>query len=284
MLHSLFDWLLRVMLQPGVAHAQYVPPSGIISQVSLGMPVLGFPGIAGAIVTSIQGVILLIGTLLVIRSGFSLISSQQEDKLERAKRIVLSTLVGIMLFYISNTFVVAFFFPGGAGLDAAAGASTVSVEIAGLINWVLVLVGVVGALMVVVSAIKIVANFGKDQGVAEIRRTVFAVAMGIVMIMIRPVIEVTVGVTGTDLASPLDTTPNATSIIGEVAHIVAGLLLYLALVAIAVIIYAGVMLILTTGSEEQFNKSRSLIIRAVIGLIIIGVSYVFALFVQSLVG
>lgn len=284
MIDSLFYRLLHAILRPEIAHAQYVNPTTIISQVSGGTGLLaGFPGIAGAVLAAIDGVILLIGLFLVVRAGFSLITSQQEDKLDRAKRTILSTLVGIMLFYVSQTFVAAFFFPGGTGIDVGSGTSLISTEISGVINWMLVMVAAAGALMIIVSGIKIVSNFGKDQGVAEIRRTVFAVAAGILMILIRPAIKLTLGVAGTDLAAPLGT-PHAATIIGAITSIVAHLLLYLALVAIAVIIYAGVMMILTLGSEEQFGKSRSLIIRAIIGLVVIIVSYTFAVFVQGLVG
>jgi hypothetical protein len=50
-------------------------------------------------------------------------------------------------------------------------------------------------------------------------------------------------------------------------------LLFLGLLVVTVIIYAGVLLVTAQGSEEQINKAKSIILYAVIGMIIIMLSY-----------
>ena len=49
--------------------------------------------------------------------------------------------------------------------------------------------------------------------------------------------------------------------------------------AVCIVIYAGIRLILTLGTEEEFQKTKSLILRALLGLFVILVSYVIVRFV-----
>jgi type IV secretory pathway VirB2 component (pilin) len=58
----------------------------------------------------------------------------------------------------------------------------------------------------------------------------------------------------------------------------------LGLIAVAFLIYAGVMMVTAGGNEEQINKSKKIIIYAVIGIIIILLSYTIVTFVTSALG
>lgn len=239
-----------------------------------------FQGVANIVITAIWSVITPVAGFLIIRSGLALITSQQEDKLERAKRTIVSTLVAIILIFVSQQFAGAFF---NFNSLPSNGPQILTTEVNGIINWFLVLMAGVGALMVIVSALKIVANFGKEEGLPELRRTVFSVAAGLLLVALNPAISATLDLIHANSQNPQ---PNATAIISgphSILTIVSNLLLYLALVATAIIIYAGVMMIINVGSEDQFTKSRSLILRAVIGLVVIIVSYAFAQFVIGLV-
>jgi hypothetical protein len=269
---SFIHQILVLLLGAEPAHAQV---SGVITSVGNGLINLptGFTGISGAIIAIIDALLAPIGVFFVVRAGLTLVISQAEDKLEKAKRTIASTLVAIMLVLISQQIVAAFFALGTNGLPSS-GPAALALQINGIIDWVLVLVGVLGALMIVVAAIKIVANFGKDQGVAEIRKAVFAVAAGILMLLLRPAINATIGLNGA---------PDATAIVGAVAVIIGNLLMFLALVVVVIIIYAGVSLLLNFGNEEQFTKSRGLIFRAIIGLVVIVISFALTMFIANLV-
>lgn len=270
----IFLFLQRLIdtLKPEIAHAQI---SGVIGTVGNGLLVFGgFTSIAGGIVGVVDLLLLPVGIFIVVRSGLTLVISEKEDKLSKAKRIIASTLVGIVLVLISQSLVAAFVNISSVGLPSN-GPGILAVEVDGIISWITVLVAVIGALMVIVSGVRIIASFGKEEGVAALRRAVFAVAAGILLIMLRFVIAATIGATAT---------PNPTTIIGSVMVIVANLMLFLALVVIIVIIYAAILMMLNFGTEEQFTKARTLIVRALIGLLVIVVSYSFAVFIVNLVG
>ena len=58
----------------------------------------------------------------------------------------------------------------------------------------------------------------------------------------------------------------------------------LGLVAVAFLIYAGILMVTAGGAEEQVTKARKIIMYAVIGIVIILLSYTIVTFVTSALG
>lgn len=58
----------------------------------------------------------------------------------------------------------------------------------------------------------------------------------------------------------------------------------LGLVAVAFLIYAGILMVTAGGAEEQVTKARKIIMYAVIGIVIILLSYTIVTFVSSALG
>ena len=281
-----FDFVYRLFAQtflPEVAHAQIgstiTTVGGNLMSVFSGAGFSGGPqGIAGAVVVAIWSVILPTSVYLIVRSGMSLIISQDEGKLSTAKRTIASTLVGIILVFISQELVVGIYTQGITG----GGQSVLQGVIYGILNWSSTLVAALGALMIIVSVVRGIASFGKEDSLKHMRHTVYAVAMGILMISLIPAVKLTLGIV--DL-QPLGTgaPTNASAILATGAHIVAQGMTYLALLAVTIVVYAGIRMILNFGNEEEFKKSRELINRALIGLVVILLSEVIINFVIHLI-
>ncbi len=58
----------------------------------------------------------------------------------------------------------------------------------------------------------------------------------------------------------------------------------LGLIAVAFLIYAGVLMVTAGGNEEQVGKAKKIITYAVIGIVIIILSYTIVTFVTSVLG
>ena len=58
----------------------------------------------------------------------------------------------------------------------------------------------------------------------------------------------------------------------------------LGLIAVAFLIYAGVLMVTAGGAEEQVTKARKIIMYAVVGIVIILLSYTIVTFVSSALG
>lgn len=276
---SLFLICIAGVFTPLLAHGQVSAAADAVAG-SLLMSAFGGGGFLG-IVTFLRDRIFLlllpVGIFLVVRAGVKLINSQDDEKLNVAKRTIAGTAVGIMLAYLSARLVDAFVTVGGT-LNPNAGANILAEEVAGIIDWVSVLVAGLAILMIVVSGLQAITSFGKEESTTKVRNTIFGVVAGIGTLIIAPAIKLTLGLTP-DATASLPGSPDASPIILRGVQIVSTLLTFLALIAVAVIIYAGIVLIGNFGNEEQFTKSKSLIVRALIGLIVILLSVVIVQFV-----
>ena len=257
---------LSAILIP-VAHANL---SQAASDVANGLPALGgLVSIATAIRVGVLGVIASIALFVVIRAGLKLINSQDEGKLEEAKRSIASSLVAVMLAFLSDRLVDAFYNPGG---DIVAGASILRLEVLGIVRWANVIVFTTGVAIIIASALKVVASFGKEDGTAELRRTVTGVIFGVLMIMLTPVINATLGL---DEAGGLGT-PSASPIIERVTGIVGTMFGLVAVIATGMIVYSGILMIFNFANEEQFAKGKGLMLRALVGLVVMVGAYALA--------
>jgi len=269
------------------AHAQGL--GGVVTRVGAGLlPSFtgagwggGIEGIAGGVVAAIWGIILPTGIFLVVRAGFSLVVSEDEGKLATAKRTISATLIGIMLIYISQELVKAFY---TEGILNAAGAGRLNATVYGLANWFLVAMAALGVLMIIVSVIRAIGSFGKEEEVTNMRQTIFGIASGVLMISLLPAIKLTLGVVDLQPLGEMGGGGDATAIITSVTVIISNLLSFLALIAVAIVIYAGVRMIVNFGNDDEYKSSKDLIIRALIGLLIIILSYTIINFILSVMG
>lgn len=263
------------------------PVSGNANNVASGLVAVfgsgGFLGIVQALIGQIRLIIVIIGVLLIVLSGLRLISSQDDGKMEESKRVIASTCVGVMLAFMAERILSAFYSPGGTwnGGSIGTGANILATEIGGIIDWALVVIVVLSILMIVASGLKAIGSFGKQENAEEVKQTVTGVIMGIGLIMLSGVIKLALGVNAGVAASQLSS-PNASVVITRAANIVMAVLQYLGLAAIAVIIYAGVLMVLNFGDEDQFQKGKGIIYRAIIGLVVVLISGIAVRFIVEL--
>ena len=71
---------------------------------------------------------------------------------------------------------------------------------------------------------------------------------------------------------------------GNLTMIINYFLGILGLIAVAFLIYAGVLMVTAGGAEEQVTKARKIIMYAVVGIVIILLSYTIVTFVSSALG
>jgi len=86
---------------------------------------------------------------------------------------------------------------------------------------------------------------------------------------------------GTDAEATTITVAKTTSLGANVTQLINYVLGFLGLVAVAMLIYAGVMMVTSAGNEEGVGKAKKLITYAVIGIVIILLSYSIVTFITS---
>jgi len=257
--------------------------SGIANTVSGGLPSFGggMQAIVSAVSLIIKQLTLLVdvlATLMIVAAGLKLIYRAADDQMEAAKRTIAGSAVAVMLVHLTPRFVDAFYGQSGAAGatvlegNVSEGASVLSAE---------VIVATAAVLTIIISGLKAIVNYGDESGVQQLYRTVFAVVAGILLVVLKRIIVATFGLPTEGIGLP--GSPNISRAIAKGVDIVEGLLLFTALVAVAVIVYGGITMILSIGKEDQFGNAKNLVIRVSIGLVVILVSLMLVQFVENIV-
>ena len=278
---------------------------GTVSKVGWMLPdfLSGGPGCTGGMACEFVDIVgtfmqnsrplVFIGAVFVITiAGFRMVTTEEEESFTKSKRIISAALTGVVLSYLVEPFVNAFYggltgtlggIFGGIGIGAIpqgnveTGAAILYPEIIGLINWSLVIIGTLAVFMIIISGLKAMTKAGGEEGIETMRRTVLYVIGGLIIIIFRFAINATFGLPSSAPAQP--GSPSMTPVAIAVVAVVNFVLSFAAIVAVAVIIYAGLMMILNLGNEDQYTKAKTLIYRVLIGLVVIGISLAIVNFV-----
>lgn len=282
---------LLTLAWPGLALAQGLA-SGAAQAVAGDLPsgVGGCNGIACALsivefaISRFQLLVVAAGTFSLVRNAFTLLNTSAEDDQARSKKAIAVTLAAVMLAYLAPVMLQAFYTAGGEeGILASAegvtaGSQIVTEEILGVARWALTSFAVICILAIIITGIRALTS--TDDGGGRLKSAVISIIAGGLLIITGEAIKAALGVT--DFGVPTGGPPDP--IIARGVQIVAGILGIILLVALAVIIYAAIMMILSAGDEDQYGKAKSLILRAGTGLIIIFLSYMLVNFILELIG
>lgn len=241
-----------------------------------------YAGITGFLLERVWLIVAIFTLLLLVRSGLKLIYGQSEDKFEEAKRAIANGLMAVVLTFLTSRFVSAFIRSGGSWSEGAAvsGSSIFTTEVIGIINWVLTLVAVLAIGMIIAAVFTAMFSIGSDEASEKIKRSIFGAAAGIVILGLDLAFRATF-----DLAYfAVPGTPTPFPIIVRALIIITYILTFMALVAVVIVIYAGIMMVLSIGNEERFQKQKTLVFRALLGLFVILVSFIIVRFVVESFG
>lgn len=237
--------------------------------------------LAALLVYAIRQGRLLIGALafiIIVIGGFRLIISQSEEALSTARRTVLGAVVGLFLAFVSEPIVDAlyggFTIPAGKVLDPANIAPAVgilSTELLGILRWVETLVAVVTIGLLVVQAVYVLGSFGAEETIRKAYRAVFYSIFGLLLIVFD---ETVAEVFGFAVIGVVPGLPTTTPFFIEIFGLLRFLLMFVAIIVIAVIIYAGGLMLLHYGNEEILNRGKTILIHAGLGLLLIVTSFV----------
>lgn len=218
-----------------------------------------------------------IAILVVIIAGFGLLTTQDEGRLDKAKKTILAVTVGGILVTIilvmGPTNFVGIMYTGIPGFAVPlGGANTIGAEAVGVAGWITAMAVMLGILMIIIAAIQAIASFGEDEGMyTKVRTAIFHVIIGLIVIASAFIFQ---------QVFFLDRTPNA--LIALIASKILILLFVILTIAVAILVYAGLRMILAIGREDEYTAAKSLLYRVVVGIIVILLSYVLVVVVAQL--
>jgi len=188
--------------------------------------------------------------------------------------------------------------PGGLANDA-----TPSEVLARVIRWMLTMVALLAMVAIVWGGMMYILSLGNDQKVETAKKIILYAIIGLIVVIISLVIITTVQTfligsifepaipiahaqeefgglnTGIDIIeSDIATAdsgiaPGDTDFFDVLDKIIVWLLGFIAVVAVAVVIWAGFMYILALGDQDKAQKAKRILLYAVVGLILVGSSF-----------
>lgn len=235
-----------------------------------------FSGIMKSLLPMVNG----IAVVVIVIAGLLLIISQDENQIQTARRTVIAAIASLILINIAAQ-LRNIFAPGAIPIVSGAQGTALGFELQGIINFIEVPVAVIAVLMIIISGVRAILTVGTDQGITNLRRTVFSVVAGIILIGAKIILtESIVGdQTGTSVfVGPITTAigltdaPDPVGIIATIVDAATIVVGFMALAAVVVIVIAGIFMVLNKGDQEVATRTRNLIIRVVVGLVIIAIS------------
>jgi len=221
-----------------------------------------FGGIATTIANKFIPLINIIAIVMVIISGITLAFSQSQEAISVARNTLLGSLAAIAIVYIAGAITTAVTTGGGIIPNPSGAAGGIREEVVGIIEWIEFPAATLCVLMIIISGIRAIFTWGESEGATHLRRAIIAVIAGFTLIAIKFAITESLTVTG-----------RPEGIIGAIILSVNGLLGFLALIAVIIIIIAGIMMVVNLGNDDQYKKARDLIVRVAVGLLIVITSW-----------
>lgn len=232
----------------------------------------GFVNIAQGIVLRLRPLLMAAGVLAIVIFGYRMIVSQEDDTISKAKNIMSGTLAGMILVYLIDPFIAAFYGQTGeiSRGGMAAGAAIIGSELSGLINWVTTIGASLSILMIIVTGMKSLMHATGEDAVGGMRKTIISVGSGIVLLLFHAVMS-------QGFSDP--TMGPSLPFIAPALRVIAAIMSFIALAAVAIVCYAGILCVLSVGKEEQYTKAKGILGRAALGAMVVIVSWSLVQFI-----
>ncbi|ALM09618.1 MAG TPA: hypothetical protein DEB30_04970 [Candidatus Peribacter riflensis] len=223
-----------------------------------------FGSIYQTMMESFIGLVSLVGIVMIVRAGLVLTVSQDEGQFEKTKKTIMAVSAALILINLAPRVAEAYLAYKGGGPDI------ITTELKGLLSFFETLAAIAAVIFIIVSGIRAVISYGGEDGLAHLKRTIFGVGAGVLLIATKLLIVDAV---------VIERTPG--KILSIISTFVKVLLGFGAFVATIVLIWAGLLMIVNLGKDEQYTRAKNLVVRVAIGLIVILISLALVQFLIS---
>lgn len=195
--------------------------------------------------------------LTIVIAGMLSIVAQDENRIATARKVVAMAATALILINISARMALAYMtaFNMDAGANPGLGASILTTEILGVITFLETPVVIIAIITIISYGIKAVVDYNGENGIQAFRKAIIAVLTGIIIIVAKFLIVGSV-LTG----SPAGITVPAVRVLFTVVG-------FTALVAVTIIVLAGVYLIVNIADESRAEKAKGVIISITAGMV-----------------
>jgi len=279
---SIFLGIALAVCTASVGHAQTYNGLGIVGGVGAAGTIAGVSqgNIRQIIIHSTQivlGFLALVAVIVIIIAGIYLVTSVGNDEAkEKAKKAILYAVIGLIIILLSEAIVtIITTFDNGiilGGTGGIVGNTDVRTTTIHIVQKILAYMALVAVVVIVIAGIYLVTSVGNDEAKEKAKKIILYAVVGLIVILLSEAV-VTV-IIGFDNGSILGGTggivgnPNG-DIRATVLSILFKVLSYMALIAVVMIVIAGIYLVTSVGNEEAKEKAKKIILYTIIGLFVI---------------
>ena len=280
------------LLLPSIAHAQLGVIDGLVSTIganagfttalasnAVSCPAgagVGACGLANMMVYAVirgRTLISAIALVIMVVAGFRLVISQADEALGTARRTLVGVVVGLFMIYLAEPFIDSLY--GGFTLTPAvfnptAGPLLMNNELMGLLQWGETLVASVAIGLLVYQAVMAFGSFGTEEVIRKTYRAAMYTVLGLILIGFKFAIAAVFGYTS---IGSMPGSPDSMVFLTEFFGVVRFILGFTAFIVVGIIIYAGFTMLANFGNEDAINRGKGILINAIIGLVLIALSF-----------
>lgn len=228
------------------------------------------------------------GILVLVIAGFALMTTQDEGRLAKAKTTLIAVITGGILTTIIIVMgplnFVGIVYNGTPGFSMINTGGVIGLEAIGISQWLTAISVMMGVLFIVIGVLRAVASLGDEGAYTAARTQLLHVIVGVVLIAGAFLVQLaffgSADGPGQVVTGALNIEPNP--LLGLISEKLLIILNIITLIAVGILIYAGLRMIVSFGREEDYNNAKALALRVVAGLLVLALSYTLVFIVATI--
>ncbi len=228
------------------------------------------------------------GILVLVVAGFALMTTQDEGRLAKAKTTLIAVITGgiltTIIIVIGPLNFVGIVYNGTPGFSMINTGGVVGLEAIGISQWLTAISVMMGVLFIVIGVLRAVASLGDEGAYTAARTQLLHVIVGVVLIAGAFLVQLaffgSADGPGQVVTGALNIEPNP--LLGLISEKLLIILNIITLIAVGILIYAGLRMIISFGREEDYNNAKALALRVLAGLLVLILSYTLVFIVATI--
>lgn len=228
------------------------------------------------------------GILVLVIAGFALMTTQDEGRLAKAKTTLIAVITGgiltTIIVVIGPLNFVGIVYNGTPGFSMLNTGGVIGLEAIGISQWLTAISVMMGVLFIVIGVLRAVASLGDEGAYTAARTQLLHVIVGVVLIAGAFLVQLaffgSADGPGQVVTGALNIEPNP--LLGIISEKLLIILNIITLIAVGILIYAGLRMIVSFGREEDYNNAKALALRVIVGLLVLILSYSLVFIVSAI--
>lgn len=214
-----------------------------------------------------------VAMIVIVIAAIKLVSRSSDEEATKVKHTLQYGVMGLLLINLSSVIVKKMFFGeyGEAFSDKVSAqmfAEEATTQVRGVIGFIQMFLGAAAVLVIVIRGFTVITSAGNEEALTKAKSHILYAIGGLIIIGLSEYIVTKFAFP--DNGSKLPSLKEGWKLLAMLANFVSG---FIAIAAFIMLFYAGYKYVISAGKEEDTEKSKKIILGAVIALVLGAGSY-----------